>query len=93
MFGRRRKQRDQKTLIKEMTRLVGAQHVLYEDADLIGYEYDATIERARPEVVDYLQIKSRWREWLRFVESTTDRSCLEAPGRVYQEELSLLKVE
>ena len=51
MFGRRRKQRDQKTLIKEMTRLVGAQHVLYEDADLIGYEYDATIERARPEVV------------------------------------------
>ena len=51
MFGRKRKQRDQKTLIKEMTRLVGAQHVLYEDADLIGYEYDATIERARPEVV------------------------------------------
>ena len=51
MFGRRRKQRDQKTLIKEMTRLVGAQHVLYEDADLIGYEYAATIERARPEVV------------------------------------------
>ena len=38
-------------LVQELIEVVGANQVLYTNEDLIGYEYDATIERATPEVV------------------------------------------
>jgi glycolate oxidase len=38
-------------LVQELIEIVGINQVLYTDEDLIGYEYDATIERAAPEVV------------------------------------------
>ena len=38
-------------LVQQLIEIVGANQVLYTSEDLIGYEYDATIERATPEVV------------------------------------------
>ena len=38
-------------LVRDLQRAVGADHVLYAPEDLIAYEYDATIDRARPDVV------------------------------------------
>lgn len=38
-------------LVQELITVVGINQVLYTAEDLIGYEYDATIERAAPEVV------------------------------------------
>jgi len=38
-------------LVRDLQRAVGAEHVLYAPEDLIAYEYDATIDRARPDVV------------------------------------------
>ena len=39
------------TLIRELEGALGAEHVLHLPEDLFGYEYDATIERARPDAV------------------------------------------
>lgn len=38
-------------LVRELQRAVGADHVLSAPEDLVAYEYDATIDRARPDVV------------------------------------------
>ena len=38
-------------LIRELQRALGEAHVLHLPEDLFGYEYDATIERARPDAV------------------------------------------
>ena len=38
-------------LVRELQQALGARHVLHLPEDLIGYEYDATIERARPDAV------------------------------------------
>ena len=47
-----RRSRDKpEPLVQELIKVVGIDQVLYTSEDLIGYEYDATIERAAPEVV------------------------------------------
>ncbi len=38
-------------LVRDLQRAVGAEHVLFAPEDLVAYEYDATIDRARPDVV------------------------------------------
>ena len=38
-------------LVRELERAVGPRHVLHAPEDLIAYEYDATIDRARPDAV------------------------------------------
>ena len=38
-------------LIRDLQRALGERHVLHAPEDLIGYEYDATIERALPDAV------------------------------------------
>ncbi|GMU40984.1 MAG: hypothetical protein AMXMBFR23_18500 [Chloroflexota bacterium] len=40
-------------LIRDLRRAVGERHVLHAPEDLIAYEYDATIERARPDAVAF----------------------------------------
>ena len=38
-------------IIQQLTKIVGAQNVLSSEADLVMYEYDGSIEKARPECV------------------------------------------
>jgi glycolate oxidase len=38
-------------LVRDLQRAVGAEHVLHAPEDLVAHEYDATIDRARPDVV------------------------------------------
>jgi glycolate oxidase len=43
--------REKAVLVEELGTIVGARHVLSSDYDLMLYEYDASIDRARPDVV------------------------------------------
>ncbi len=43
--------REKATLVDELGTIVGSRHVLSSDYDLMLYEYDASIDRARPDVV------------------------------------------
>lgn len=44
-------QRDRDALVQDLRRLVGDEHVLIEDADVIVYEQDGSILQAMPEIV------------------------------------------
>ena len=40
-----------KRLLRELRRIVGKENVLYKESDLLVYEYDASLDTGRPEVV------------------------------------------
>jgi glycolate oxidase len=40
-----------RALVRDLERATGKQHVLHHPEDLVGFEYDATIERATPDAV------------------------------------------
>lgn len=53
-------------LLTELQKLLGAENVLHKKEDLLLYEYDGSVEVARPDCVVSRRILSRLWRWLRW---------------------------